>query len=79
MNLKKINCLEATKHICGELDEHIDSPKCRAIRKHLESCPNCTTYLDTLKKTVLIYRNLPSPHAPARTRKSLFAALKLKT
>jgi hypothetical protein len=78
MNLKKIDCLEVTKHVCGELDEHIDSAECRAIKKHLASCPNCTAYLDSLKKTVLIYQHIPTPNFPKRSRKKLFAKLKIK-
>ncbi len=79
MKLKKIDCLDVAKHVCGELDEHIDSPECRAIRKHLESCPNCTAYLDSLKKTILIYQHTPNPRFPRRARKKLFAKLKLKS
>jgi predicted anti-sigma-YlaC factor YlaD len=78
MKLKKIDCLEVAKHVCGELDEHMNSAECRAIRKHLETCPNCTAYLDSLKKTVLIYRRVPNPRAPKRMRKQLFAKLKLR-
>lgn len=79
MKLKKIDCLEVAKHVCGDLDEHMDSPECRAIRKHLESCPNCTAYLDSLKKTVLIYQHISNPRAPKHMKKKLFAKLKLRT
>ncbi len=78
MKLKKIDCLEVAKHVCGDLDEHMNSPECRAIKKHLESCPNCTAYLDSLKKTVLIYQHFPNPRAPKRMKKKLFAKLKLQ-
>ncbi len=78
MKLKKIDCLDVAKHVCGDLDEHMDSPECRAIRKHMESCPNCTAYLDSLKKTVLIYQHIPDKRFPKRARKKLFATLKLK-
>jgi len=78
MKLKKIDCLDVAKHICGDLDEHINSPECRAIRKHLATCPNCTAYLDSLKKTVLIYEHLPNPRLTKRARKTLFAKLKLR-
>jgi hypothetical protein len=79
MNLKKIDCLDVAKYVCGDLDEHLDSPECRAIKKHLKSCPNCTAYLDSLKKTVLIYQHAPNPRFPKRSRTKLFAALKIKS
>ena len=78
MKLKKIDCLEVAKHVCGDLDEHMDSPECRAIRKHLETCPNCTAYLDSLKKTVLIYQHISNPRAPKQMKRKLFAKLKLR-
>lgn len=78
MKLRKIDCLEVSKHVCGDLDEHIDSKECRAIKKHLASCPNCSAYLDSLKKTVLIYQHIPNPRFPHRSRKKLFATLKIK-
>jgi predicted anti-sigma-YlaC factor YlaD len=72
-----LSCKEIAKHICGELDEHIDSPKCRKIKKHLKACPNCTAYLDSLKKTVHLYREYSYPTVTVRCRKNLFAMLKL--
>lgn len=78
MRLKKIDCLEVATHVCGELDEHMDSAECRAIKKHLATCPNCTAYLDSLKKTVLIYQHVPNPRVPKQMKKKLFARLKLR-
>lgn len=78
MRLKKINCTNVAEHVCGELDEDINSAACRAIKKHLNSCPNCTAYLDSLKKTVLVYKYSPNPRFPAKARKKLFATLKIK-
>lgn len=71
------NCRDVTKHICANLDEGMHSDKCREIRKHLRRCPNCTAYLDSLKKTVSLYRNVPDPHVPNSARKKLYAVLKL--
>lgn len=77
MRLKKINCKSVAEHVCDELDEDINSAACRAIKKHLESCPNCTAYLDSLKKTVLIYKHTPNHRFPSKARKKLFATLKI--
>lgn len=77
MRLNKINCTSVVEHVCEELDEDINSAACRVIKRHLKSCPNCTAYLDSLKKTVLIYRHTPNPRFPAKARKQLFATLKI--
>jgi hypothetical protein len=76
MKRRQLTCKESLAHICGEMDEHIDSPKCREIKKHLEACPNCAAYLDGLKKTVRLYRDYPCPKLPDKCRKELLATLK---
>lgn len=78
MKKKRLTCKEIAKYICAELDEHLDSPKCRAIKKHLETCPNCTANLDSLKKTLKLYREYPDPKLSDKCRKELFTVLKLK-
>lgn len=79
MRSKHLSCKESLAHLCGEMDEQIDSPKCREIKKHLEECPNCAAYLDSLKRTVRLYREYPCPKLPAKCRKELLAKLKSET
>lgn len=51
-----MNCKKTYKYICENLDEDINSPDCLKVKEHLKDCPNCIAYLDTLKKTVMLYR-----------------------
>jgi hypothetical protein len=74
-SIKTISCKDVAKHICENLDEQIDSPICRAIKKHLRDCPDCSTNLATLKKTITLYRSYPSPKRSRTTHKSLMAKL----
>jgi predicted anti-sigma-YlaC factor YlaD len=74
---RAVRCEEVTKHVCEHLDEQMDSPRCRQIRKHLQGCPDCTAYLDGLKKMIKLYRTTPNPHVPRSAHKKLFAVLKL--
>ena len=73
-----MHCPEIIDHICEELDTKISSAKCREIKRHLSRCPNCTAYLDSLKKTIRLYKTYPDKKVPQKTRKQLFAVLKLK-
>ena len=57
--VNKLSCNEVAKYVCENLDEYLNSRECRAIRKHLQTCPKCTKQLDSLKKTVILYRNCP--------------------
>jgi len=78
MKNKSVRCKEVFNHICDHLDERIDSPQCREIRGHLDRCPNCMAYLDSLKKTILLYRAYSEPRLPEKTRKRLHSVLKLQ-
>jgi predicted anti-sigma-YlaC factor YlaD len=42
------------KQICDFMGEDLDAPVCKEVAEHLENCPNCKVYLDTVKKTVTI-------------------------
>jgi anti-sigma factor RsiW len=78
MKKKPVTCKEVFNHICENLDEKINSPQCREIRRHLDRCPNCVAYLDSLKKTIRLYRAYPQPRLPGRARKKLHAQLKVQ-
>jgi predicted anti-sigma-YlaC factor YlaD len=70
-----MNCTEAYRFICDNLDENIRSARCRAIRRHIESCPNCKAYLDSIKKTVTLYRTIPGPNVPPGTHRKVIETL----
>jgi hypothetical protein len=74
---RAIACRDIFRHICVNLDQELDSPECRSIRKHIEDCPDCVAYLDSLKKTVKLYREYPNPTVPAKVRRRLFVTLNL--
>jgi predicted anti-sigma-YlaC factor YlaD len=78
MKTKTMNCADVVDHICDELDTKLSSAKCREIKRHLAKCPNCTAYLDSMKKTIRLYSTYPDPRIPAKARKKLFAVLKLR-
>jgi len=75
--LKLIRCTEVVEHICEHLDSDLDQKKCREIKQHIKNCPNCYAYLDSMKKTVHLYRIEKTPSVPKRLRTELFAILKL--
>ena len=78
MRKKPVRCPDVLNHICEELDTKLTSAQCRELKRHLAKCPNCTAYLDSLKKTVSLYAAAPVRRPSASTRKKLFAVLKLK-
>ena len=69
-------CTQALRYICDNLDAQVDSPKCREIRRHLEECPDCSAYLDSMKKTVDLYRRVTVAPVPKTVHRILHESLK---
>ena len=57
MKEDNINCKVVMSHICDNLGEELDSPKCVAIKKHLDDCNNCQKYYDSIETTIDLYKN----------------------
>jgi anti-sigma factor RsiW len=70
-----MKCTDVYLFLCDNLDEDIRSPRCREIRKHLEVCTDCSAYLASLKKTVVLYQTFPAPHLSRRVHARLVKAI----
>jgi len=71
-------CKDVFNYICDKLDQDLNSPQCRTIKKHLDDCPNCLAYLDSLKKTILLYKAYPEIKAPRGSSKKILAKLSIE-
>jgi hypothetical protein len=71
-------CREISRQLEERLDAELPKNSLKMVRNHLRRCANCTAYLDSLKKIVLLYRCCPDPRKPARMRQKLFAILRLR-
>ncbi|MDH3252604.1 MAG: zf-HC2 domain-containing protein [Ignavibacteria bacterium] len=66
-----MTCNDVYLHICDNLDRDLESPECREIKVHLASCPDCQGVLQSLKKTVDLYRAAPTPGVPGPVHERL--------
>jgi len=71
-----MKCSDVYRHICDNLDQRLGTRRCMEIKRHLGACPDCRAYLESLKKTVSIYRTLPSPPLPKGAHERLIRALR---
>jgi len=78
MRSRPVKCSDVFRHICENLDQKLNAPECREIKKHIDRCPNCVAYLDSLKKTILLYREYPHPRLRNKARRRLQSTLKLR-
>lgn len=70
-----MTCGKVYHYICENLDERLDSPRCRRIRAHLETCAQCREYLASLKTTVRLFQLLPVPGLPAGVHRRVMRSI----
>lgn len=56
MKEDKVNCKEVMSHICESLGEDLNSSKCIDIKSHLEGCPSCQKYFESVDSTITFYK-----------------------
>jgi len=56
MKENNVTCKEVMSHICDSLGEELDSPKCIAIKNHLDECTDCRQYFNSVEKTIEFYK-----------------------
>ncbi len=69
------------EHLLADLSDYLDgeaaASTCAEIERHLADCPDCRVVVDTLRKTISLYQDLPQPDLPVEVRARLFVALDL--
>ncbi len=71
-------CQELKQQLSGYLDGELDPPRCAELERHLRDCDNCRLVVDTLRKTILLYRDYGRAPAPAAAHARLIHVLNLE-
>lgn len=71
-------CLEKLNQICDALGEDMESELCQEIQKHLDSCPRCCAQVDSLRKTVRLFKQAEHVDVPSAVDRRLWKVLNLK-
>jgi anti-sigma factor RsiW len=71
------SCPEVYEFLCDNLGQEVDSPECREIQRHLNSCENCRHSLEELRETVKLFRAAPAPAVSSATHHRLLEALRV--
>ncbi|MGB3717384.1 MAG: zf-HC2 domain-containing protein [Candidatus Promineifilaceae bacterium] len=73
---------DGCRHLLGDLSEYLDGEAsaelCAEIEGHMAGCEDCRVVIDTLSKTIVLYRTMPQPELPAGVRQRLYKALDLE-
>lgn len=71
------------QQLLGSLSEYIDgelqAELCAALEAHLQECENCRVVVNTLRKTIELYKETSVPdELPGAVRERLFVKLQLE-
>lgn len=73
-----LDCKDILNNLNDYIDGDLDAILCSEIETHIEACPNCRIVVNTLKKTIHLYRiDGQETTLPLDARKRLFASLDL--
>ncbi len=72
---------ETCQDLLGGLSDYLDGEAsarlCAEITQHMATCERCRIVVDTLRRTVTLYRQLPRRAMPDRARERLYKVLNL--
>jgi len=71
-------CKQLMSNLSDYLDGDLQPELCVTIAEHMKNCENCRIVVNTLRKTIEIYKNTPSnTELPEDVRERLFLKLHL--
>lgn len=72
--------IELLEKIKLQLGQDVDADVIKDVAKHMEECPDCKIYVDSVQQTVKIYRVTETEQSiPDDVSERLFKVLKLST
>ena len=78
--MKHENCQSMLSMLSDFIDGELSSEFCTTFENHLEQCPDCSIVVDTLKRTISLYKENSSEatQVPADVRERLYKCLALE-
>lgn len=70
-----MKCREVLEQVSDYLDAEAAQELVERIEEHFGHCPNCRVYVDTVKKTISLYRSETPLDCPEQVRLRLHAVL----
>ena len=71
-------CKQLVESLSEYIDGSLDDTLCAELERHLESCDDCQVVVNTLKKTIELYRiTAQGEDVPEEVRARLYARLNL--
>ncbi len=71
-------CRELKDKLSAYLDGELESALCAEIERHLQGCDDCRVMVDTLNKTITLYRHYGQASVPPEAHDRLTRVLHLE-
>lgn len=71
-----MDCQQLLKAINEYIDGEIDPQMCREFEEHLGECRPCQVVVDTIRRTITLYRGEQAYELPVRFRRKLHEVLR---
>ncbi len=78
MHIHSHSCQDLKAQLSSYIDGELDDAVCAEIQRHLADCDNCRVMVDTLKKTIVLYREAPAETVPPEVHARLVKVLDLE-
>lgn len=72
-----VECRDHLDGLSDYVDGELDPALCAEIERHMAECGDCRIVVDTLRKTISLYRNHGHEDVPEDAKARLYAVLKL--
>jgi anti-sigma factor RsiW len=70
------------QELLGELSDYVDgeleAALCAELEAHLAECPDCRVMVDTLRKTIVLYRSQSQVGLPSDVQERLYKVLEME-
>jgi anti-sigma factor RsiW len=71
-------CHELAGYLSDYVDGELEAALCAQLEAHLADCPDCRVMVDTVRRTIILYRSQPAPELPSDVQDRLYRVLKLE-
>jgi anti-sigma factor RsiW len=75
--MTRLDHAQLLKELSSYIDGEAAAELAAEIERHAAECEDCRIVVDTLRRTIRLYRQLPSPGLPEAARKQLYRSLDL--
>ena len=72
------HCQDLLGQLSDYVDGELEASLCAELEAHLAECPNCRVMVDTVRKTIVLYRTRAATELPSDVETRLYKVLEIE-